>query len=241
MKIAILGGGPSGLYFAISMKLRDATHDVTIFERNRFDDTFGWGVVLSDETMSNFGGNDPVSEKSIRDNFAYWDDVKTVRGEESMTSGGHGFCGIGRKKLLMVLQDRARELGVNLAFETNLTDEKIAELKANYDLVVAADGLNSRTRAIYEDQFQPEIDMRRNHFVWLGTHQKFDDAFTFIFEETEHGWIWPMPTNSMRIPRHSSSNAALKPIKLSASTSSTSKPALHCARRSLPSIWAVIP
>ncbi len=190
MKIAILGGGPSGLYFAISMKLRDATHDVTIFERNRFDDTFGWGVVLSDETMSNFGGNDPVSEKSIRDNFAYWDDVKTVRGEESMTSGGHGFCGIGRKKLLMVLQDRARELGVNLAFETNLTDEKIAELKANYDLVVAADGLNSRTRAIYEDQFQPEIDMRRNHFVWLGTHQKFDDAFTFIFEETEHGWIW---------------------------------------------------
>mgnify|MGYP003667339683 CR=1 FL=1 len=190
MKIAILGGGPAGLYFAISMKLRDAAHDVTIFERNRSDDTFGWGVVLSDETMSNFEVNDPVSEKMIRDNFAYWDDVKTVRGDESMTSGGHGFCGIGRKKLLLVLQDRARELGVNLQFETPLDDAQILEMKSTYDLVVAADGLNSRTRTLFQDQFQPEIDMRRNHFVWLGTHQKFDDAFTFIFEQTEHGWIW---------------------------------------------------
>ncbi|MBU2868399.1 bifunctional salicylyl-CoA 5-hydroxylase/oxidoreductase [Pacificibacter marinus] len=190
MKIAVLGGGPSGLYFAISMKLRDTAHDITIYERNRFDDTFGWGVVLSDETMSNFEENDPVSEKMIRDNFAYWDDVKTVRGDEEMTSSGHGFCGIGRKVLLIALQDRARDLGVNLAFETDLTDEKIAELKQTNDLVVAADGLNSKTRTIYQDKFKPEIDMRQNHFVWLGTHQKFDDAFTFIFEKTEHGWIW---------------------------------------------------
>ncbi|SDG06918.1 anthraniloyl-CoA monooxygenase [Celeribacter baekdonensis] len=190
MKIAILGGGPSGLYFAISMKLRDPNHDLTIYERNRFDDTFGWGVVLSDETMSNFEDNDPISEKMIRDNFAYWDDVKTVRGDEAMTSGGHGFCGIGRKKLLLVLQERARALGVTLQYETDLTDEKIAELKEANDLVVAADGLNSKTRTIYADKFKPDIDMRRNHFVWLGTHQKFDDAFTFIFEKTEHGWIW---------------------------------------------------
>jgi anthraniloyl-CoA monooxygenase len=190
MKIAVLGGGPAGLYFAISMKLRDASHEVTLFERNRADDTFGWGVVLSDETMSNFETNDPVSEKMIRSNFAYWDDVKTVRGDEAMTSSGHGFCGIGRMKLLLLLQDRARQLGVVLNFESDITPEKIEALRASHDLVVAADGLNSRTRGIYADKFQPEIDMRRNHFVWLGTHQKFDDAFTFIFEDTEHGWIW---------------------------------------------------
>jgi anthraniloyl-CoA monooxygenase len=190
MKIAVLGGGPAGLYFAISMKLRDAAHDVTVYERNRTNDTFGWGVVLSDETMGNFEANDPVSEKMIRDNFAYWDDVKTVRGTESMTSSGHGFCGIGRMKLLLLLQERARELGVTLSYETDVSPEKLEELKASHDLVVAADGLNSKTRSLYAERFQPEIDMRRNHFVWLGTHQKFDDAFTFIFEETEHGWIW---------------------------------------------------
>ena len=107
MKIAVLGGGPSGLYFAISMKLRDAAHDITVYERNRPDDTFGWGVVLSDETMSNFDQNDPVSEKMIRDHFAYWDDVKVVRGEEEMTSSGHGFCGIGRRQMLLLLQLQA--------------------------------------------------------------------------------------------------------------------------------------
>ncbi|MAQ85691.1 MAG: oxidoreductase [Maritimibacter sp.] len=190
MKIAVLGGGPAGLYFAISMKLRDSAHDITVYERNRADDTFGWGVVLSDETMSNFDKNDPVSEKMIRDKFAYWDDVKVVRGDESMTSGGHGFCGIGRKQMLLLLQERARQLGVSLEFETEITPERIEDLKASNDLLVAADGLNSRTRSQFEDKFQPEIDMRQNHFVWLGTHQKFDDAFTFIFEKTEHGWIW---------------------------------------------------
>ncbi|WP_420003595.1 bifunctional salicylyl-CoA 5-hydroxylase/oxidoreductase [Arenibacterium sp. LLYu02] len=190
MKIAVLGGGPAGLYFAISMKLRDAAHDITVYERNRADDTFGWGVVLSDETMSNFDQNDPVSEKMIRDHFAYWDDVKVVRGDEEMTSGGHGFCGIGRKQMLLLLQERCRQLGVALAFETEITPERIEALKAEHDLLVAADGLNSRTRMQFEDKFQPEIDMRRNHFVWLGTKQKFDDAFTFIFEKTEHGWIW---------------------------------------------------
>ena len=190
MKIAVLGGGPSGLYFAISMKLRDAAHEITVYERNRADDTFGWGVVLSDETMSNFEDNDPVSEKMIRDHFAYWDDVKVVRGDEEMTSGGHGFCGIGRKQMLLLLQERARQVGVALEFEAEVTPERLAELKAENDLVVASDGLNSRTRQIYEAEFKPEIDLRTNHFVWLGTHQKFDDAFTFIFEKTEKGWIW---------------------------------------------------
>lgn len=190
MKIAVLGGGPSGLYFAISMKLRDASHDITVYERNRPDDTFGWGVVLSDETMSNFDENDPVSEKMIRDHFAYWDDVKVVRGDESMTSGGHGFCGIGRKDMLLLLQKRAKDLGVNIEFQKEITPEAIEELRRDNDLVVASDGLNSKTRSLYADEFKPEIDTRINHFVWLGTHQKFDDAFTFIFEKTEHGWIW---------------------------------------------------
>ena len=190
MKIAVLGGGPSGLYFAISMKLRDSGHDITVYERNRHDDTFGWGVVFSDETLENFKGNDPVVVQSIRDNFAYWDDVKVVRGEESMTSSGHGFCGIGRMRLLVLLQERARELGVKLEFEAEIDDAAIEKLRAENDLVIAADGLNSRTRKLYEEHFQPSIDMRRNHFVWLGTKQKFDDAFTFIFEKTDKGWIW---------------------------------------------------
>jgi anthraniloyl-CoA monooxygenase len=190
MKIAVLGGGPSGLYFAISMKLRDASHDITVYERNRPDDTFGWGVALSDETMSNFDENDPVSEKMIRDHFAYWDDVKVVRGDESMTSGGHGFCGIGRKDMLLLLQKRAKDLGVNIEFQKEITPDAIEELRRDNDLVVASDGLNSKTRSLYADEFKPEIDTRINHFVWLGTHQKFDDAFTFIFEKTEHGWIW---------------------------------------------------
>ncbi|MBP0482108.1 bifunctional salicylyl-CoA 5-hydroxylase/oxidoreductase [Sagittula salina] len=190
MKIAVLGGGPSGLYFAISMKLRDASHDITVYERNRADDTFGWGVVLSDETMSNFDQNDPVSERMIREQFAYWDDVKVVRGNEEMTSSGHGFCGIGRRQMLLLLQERAGNLGVTIEFETEVTPERIEQLRRDNDLLVASDGLNSKTRSLYADRFQPEIDMRTNHFVWLGTHQKFDDAFTFIFEKTEHGWIW---------------------------------------------------
>ncbi|MGH1578831.1 bifunctional salicylyl-CoA 5-hydroxylase/oxidoreductase [Planktotalea sp.] len=190
MDIAVLGGGPAGLYFAISMKLRDASHNITVYERNRHDDTFGWGVVLSDDTMSSFEDNDPVSEKMIRDAFAYWDDVKVVRGDETMTSSGHGFSGIGRKVLLLLLQERARALNVELKFQTEISAEGIEKLRQDCDLVVGADGLNSQTRALYKDEFKPEIDMRLNHFIWLGTHQKFDDAFTFIFEETEHGWIW---------------------------------------------------
>ncbi|MTD99795.1 bifunctional salicylyl-CoA 5-hydroxylase/oxidoreductase [Paracoccus sp. YIM 132242] len=190
MKIAVLGAGPAGLYFAITMKLRDAGHDITVYERNRPDDTFGWGVVLSDETMNNFAGNDPVSEAMIRDSFAYWDDVKVVRGDDSMTSGGHGFAGIGRMKLLVLLQQRARDLGVDLRFQADLDGAALENLRATHDLVVAADGLNSRTRQTHADRFGARIDMRHNHFVWLGTRQKFDDAFTFIFEKTEHGWIW---------------------------------------------------
>ena len=188
MRIVCLGGGPAGLYFAISMKLRDSSHEITVIERNKADDTFGWGVVLSDETLDNLAANDRVSAETIRANFAYWDDIALLVGQEKQLSSGHGFCGIGRKKLLLLLQERARELGVELKFETEVGSAE--DYRKDYDLVVAADGLNSRTRTLYADTFKPDIDVRKCHFVWLGTHQTFSDAFTFIFEKTEHGWVW---------------------------------------------------
>ena len=188
MRAICLGGGPAGLYFAISLKLRQPDADVTVLERNRADDTFGWGVVLSDETLDNLEANDPVSAKEIRSHFAYWDDIALHHKGNTILSSGHGFCGIGRKRLLLILQERARELGVNLQFETEV--KAASEYMNDYDLVVAADGLNSKTRMEFEDTFKPDIDVRRCPFVWLGTHQKFDNAFTFIFEKTDKGWIW---------------------------------------------------
>ena len=188
MKIACLGGGPAGLYFAISMKLRDPSHQVTVIERNKPDDTFGWGVVLSDDALENMAANDPVSTRAIREHFAYWDDVAVVHKGRRMLSGGHGFAGIGRKRMLIILQARARELGVDLQFSTNFTAAR--DYMRDYDLVVACDGINSAVRAEFSDQFKPDIDTRLCKFIWLGTSQKFDDAFTFIFEKTRHGWVW---------------------------------------------------
>jgi anthraniloyl-CoA monooxygenase len=188
VRIVCLGGGPAGLYFAISMKLRDSSHEITVIERNKADDTFGWGVVLSDETLDNLAANDPVSAETIRAHFAYWDDIALHVGSEKQLSSGHGFCGIGRKQLLLLLQERARELDIELKFETEVGSAE--DYRKDYDLVVAADGLNSRTRTLFADTFKPDIDVRRCHFVWLGTHQTFSDAFTFIFEKTEHGWVW---------------------------------------------------
>ena len=187
MKIACLGGGPAGLYFAISMKLRDPGCEIDVYERNRSGDTFGWGVVFSDQTMENLTENDPVSAQAIGDSLAHWDDIDVhVRGA-CETSSGHGFCGIGRKHLLNLLQDRARELGVGLHFETEI--EPDLSRFADADMIVASDGLNSKIRAAFADTFKPDIETRRNKFVWLGTHKVFE-AFTFIFAETEHGWVW---------------------------------------------------
>lgn len=188
MKILCLGGGPAGLYFAISMKLRDPSHDVTVLERNNAGDTFGWGVVLSDDALSRLQRNDPPSAQAIRDHFIYWDDIAVIRDGHRQVSGGHGFAGIGRRQLLILLQDRARQLGVDLQFQTEF--QTAEHYRRDYDLVVACDGLNSRVRAEYSDVFRPDIDMRRCKFVWLGTKQKFDDAFTFIFEKTPQGWLW---------------------------------------------------
>ncbi|WP_372615171.1 bifunctional salicylyl-CoA 5-hydroxylase/oxidoreductase [Aquicoccus sp.] len=188
MRIACLGGGPAGLYFAISMKLRDPAHEIAVIERNRASDTFGWGVVLSDDALDKLQSNDPKSAQAIRDHFAYWDDIAVIHKGQRTVSGGHGFAGIGRKQMLILLQERARELGVDLRFETEFRTAE--EYRKEYDLVVGCDGINSRVRQEYADAFKPDVDTRKCKFVWLGTHQKFDDAFTFIFEKTKHGWIW---------------------------------------------------
>ncbi len=186
MKIVCIGGGPAGLYFAILMKLRDASHDITVVERNRPYDTFGWGVVLSDETLDNLKDNDPVSAQAILDNFAHWDDIDVHINGEVIRSGGHGFSGIGRKRLLNILQDRAKDLDIRLEFETEVDD---LDAYSDADLIIASDGINSRIRTAHADVFKPDIDVRRNKFIWLGTEKLFD-AFTFVFEKTEHGWIW---------------------------------------------------
>lgn len=188
MRIACLGGGPAGLYFGISMKVRDPSAEVIVIERNRPNDTFGWGVVLSDETLDNLAQNDAESAAIIREHFAYWDDVALVHNGKRTVSGGHGFCGIGRKRLLMILQERAAALGVEMRFETEV--EAASAYMDDFDVVVASDGLNSKTRMEFADVFKPDMDQRLCQFVWLGTHQRFDDAFTFIFENTDKGWVW---------------------------------------------------
>jgi anthraniloyl-CoA monooxygenase len=187
MRIACLGGGPAGLYFAISMKLRDPAHEIVVVERNKAGDTFGWGVVFSDQTLVNLRANDPVSAATISDSFAHWDDIEVILGDHVERSSGHGFIGIGRKRLLGILQDRAREVGVQLLFETDFD----ADLSGwtDYDLIVAADGVNSRIREAHVERFDVDIETRANKFMWLGTTRLFD-AFAFIFEKTEAGWIW---------------------------------------------------
>jgi len=185
MKIVCIGGGPAGLYFSILMKKADAGHDVSIIERNRPDDTFGWGVVFSDATLDNFQAADPETHAQIQRSFHHWDDIDVFFKGSKITSSGHGFSGIARKKLLNILQARAAELGVEQVFETEVADD--AQF-AHADLIVAADGVNSFVRRKYAEHFKPEIDVRRCRYIWLGSHQKLD-AFTFAFENTPWGWF----------------------------------------------------
>ncbi len=184
MKINIVGGGPGGLYFSILMKLADPAHDITVYERNRADDTFGFAVVFSDETLGNFMGQDAATYAAITDAFGYWDEIEVRYRNTRIRSGGHGFCGISRIALLNILQRRALELGVTIHFETDITD---FESLRDADLMLGSDGVNSLVRETYKDHFKPNLDFRKTKFVWLGTTLVFD-AFTFIFRQNEHGW-----------------------------------------------------
>src|SRR2546426_4501082 len=167
------------------MKQADPTHDVTVLERNRPDDTFGFGVVFSDATLENFAEADRQSHEEITRAFAHWDDIDIHYQGQVLTSTGHGFSGLSRQRLLDILHRRCRQLEVTLEFQREVSD--VAPF-ADADLILAADGVNSAVRARYAEHFRPQIDARPNRFVWLGTTFPFP-AFTFIFKESEHG-LW---------------------------------------------------
>lgn len=185
MKIVTIGGGPAGLYFAILAKKAWPSHSVDVYERHRSDDTFGFGVVFSDETLDHFRAYDEDTYRAITAEFAYWDEIHFVLHGETIRTAGHGFCGCGRMELLLILQRRCRELGVELHFEEDVTDPGRFR---DADLVVGADGINSRVRETYAEHFRPTFEWRRNRFIWLGSTKPYD-AFTFDFTTNEHG-IW---------------------------------------------------
>ena len=185
MKIVCIGGGPAGLYFALLMKKLGPQHDITVVERNKPYDTFGWGVVFSDQTMEHMRQWDGETADEIQQAFNHWDDIELHFKNRVIRSGGHGFVGIGRKKLLNILQARCERLGVRLVFEQD------ADSDLDYpdaDLIIASDGINSKVRQRTPEVFQPDIVTRPNRYIWLGTHKLYD-AFTFLFEKTEHGWF----------------------------------------------------
>ncbi len=185
MRIVCIGGGPAGLYFALLMKQLNPAHRITVVERNMPYDTFGWGVVFSDATLDNMRQWDGPTADAIEVAFNHWDDIELHFQGQRIRSGGHGFVGIGRKKLLNILQQRCEELGVELVFETEATSD---EDFPDADLVIASDGVNSRIRQKHAAVFQPDVVTRPNRFIWLGTTKLFD-AFNFLFEKTEHGWF----------------------------------------------------
>jgi anthraniloyl-CoA monooxygenase len=184
VKIRILGGGPAGLYLSILLKKQDPAHDVLVVERNAPDDTFGWGVVFSDETMGNLEEADAESYAAIGRDFARWDAIDVFVKGERIRSRGHGFCGIARKRLLQILQERARGLGVELRFKTEIAD--VEDFARGCDLLVGADGLRSIVRGTWERHFRPTFDVRKSRYIWLGSTQRLP-AFTFSFRENEHG------------------------------------------------------
>ncbi len=180
-----MGGGPAGLYSAILLKQALPRTRIEVYERNRPDDTFGWGVVFSDQTMAGFATADAPSHAAIVESFHHWDDIDVHIHGERVRTGGHGFAGIERKRLLNILQQRAASLGVEQSFQHEVRDE--AEF-ADADLLIAADGVNSRVRQQYAAAFEPDVDVRKCRYIWLGTTQRFP-AFTFAFERSEHGWF----------------------------------------------------
>jgi anthraniloyl-CoA monooxygenase len=184
MKIACIGGGPAALYFALLFKQARPAVAIDVYEQNRADDTFGWGVVFSDETLGNFEAADPASYAAICASFQRWTDIETFVGDNKVTSTGHGFCGLARVRLLQILHERCRALGIKLHFETAVTD--VDAIARQHDLVVAADGVNSRVRERYAATFGPSLDWRKCKFAWFGTDLELR-AFTFVFTDTPHG------------------------------------------------------
>ncbi|MBD8563420.1 bifunctional salicylyl-CoA 5-hydroxylase/oxidoreductase [Oxalobacteraceae sp. CFBP 8763] len=188
MNIVCVGGGPAGLYAGLLMKLRDPRRSVTVVERNQPGDTFGWGVVFSDQTLGNLALADAPSARAIERAFNRWDAIDVQIGGATVTSHGHGFCGIARKRLLGILQARCEDAGVALVFDTDVTDEVALARRHDADLVVAADGVHSAIRTRHAAVFHPDLQEGRCRYVWLGTRRRFA-AFTFAFEPTEHGWF----------------------------------------------------
>jgi len=184
MRIAVLGGGPGGLYFAALAKQLDPRHEITVWERNAPDDTFGFGVVFSDETLGGIEHADTAIFGAMEREFARWDDIDVHYRGTVTTSGGHGFAAMSRHRLLRILQDRCTELGVRIHFRAPPPDP--SRLSATHDLVIAADGANSQTRAAFAGTFQPSLEARRCKYIWLGTDLVFD-AFKFYVLDTPWG------------------------------------------------------
>jgi anthraniloyl-CoA monooxygenase len=184
MRIAVIGGGPGGLYFSALAKRLGPQHEITVWEHNAADDTFGFGVVFSDETLGGIEHADAAIYRRMELEFARWDDIDVHYRGETITSGGHGFAAMSRKRLLEILQERCAQLGVVVHFRTEAPD--VATLTATHDLVVAADGLNSAVRSRYADAFGPSLERRACKYMWLGTSKVFD-AFKFYIRQTPHG------------------------------------------------------
>ena len=184
MKITIIGGGPAGMYFAILMKKADASHQITVYERNGPDDTFGWGVVFSGKTLTNLRAADEDSHAEITRSFAAWDNVDVVHRGEKVSIHGNSFSGIARLQLLKILQRRCEQLGIELLFRTEISD--LESLRANCDLLLAADGVNSTARTQYAAEFGPSLDVRPNRYIWYGTNKLFH-GLTLTFRENEAG------------------------------------------------------